>query len=150
VTIAPPPVAPAQSDATASLRKRREPGSDTTTDGIRVVVTPSFLPEHSDAKQRKYTFAYRIRITNTSERVVTLLRRQWMIVDSEGDRKVVSGDGVVGQQPTLTPGAHFEYNSYCPLSQPWGTMEGTFAFATEHGESIAARVGRFFLVSPHV
>lgn len=118
--------------------------------GVRVVATPTFVPEHSDPKQRKFTFAYRIRITNVGDRVVTLLRRQWLIVDGEGDRKVVEGDGVVGQQPTLTPGEHFEYTSFCPLEEPWGTMEGTFAFATEHGDTIAAKVGRFFLVSPHV
>ena len=38
--------------------------SDTTTNGIRVQVTPKFLPERSSTRDGEYVFAYFIRISN--------------------------------------------------------------------------------------
>jgi len=135
-------------------------GSDTTTRGLRVQVKPQFVPDEDlDAnaphlgtgeqwKGRRFIFAYHITVTNQSERTVQLLRRRWRIVDADGDVNVVEGDGVVGRQPTLKPGQAFEYASYCPLSTPWGTMEGAYIFI-EPGtrEEFEVAVGRFYLVS---
>ena len=108
-------------------------GSDCVTEGIRVQVIPEFLREQSDTEAGRYLFTYRIRVTNQSDQLVQLLRREWTIVDADGDRRMVNGDGVVGRQPTLEPGATFEYTSYCPLPTRWGTMEGTYIFAVLDG-----------------
>lgn len=146
-------------------------GSDCITSGVRVQAVPEFLREQSDADAGRYLFAYRIRITNQSDLLVRLMRRHWTIVDADGDRREVEGDGVVGRQPTLEPGASFEYASYCPLATRWGTMEGTFTFCVLDGQGISidpeiiddgpsevaapplpthmrVRVGRFFLIAP--
>jgi ApaG protein len=82
--------------------------------------------------------------------VTNMGRAHWMIVDGEGERKEVHGEGVVGHFPDLSPGEFFEYTSFCPLEYPWGTMEGTYEFVDENGEHFEAVIGRFFLVSPHV
>lgn len=148
-------------------------GSDCITRGIRVLVAPEFLREQSDADAGRYLFAYRVRITNQSDLIVQLMRRHWIIVDADGDRREVEGDGVVGRQPILEPGATFEYASYCPLATRWGTMEGSFLLSVLDGQGISidpeivddepetsggltppipsemrVRVGRFFLVAP--
>lgn len=121
------------------------PGAD---GGVRVNVKPEFLPEHSDPSAARWVFGYRVRITNEGPQPVTLLRRHWIIVDGDGDRHDVEGDGVVGHQPRLEPGEVFEYASYCPLETRWGTMEGEFHMVPNGGESFAARVARFYLVAP--
>ncbi len=149
-------------------------GSDCITRGIRVLVAPEFLREQSDADAGRYLFAYRVRITNQSDLIVQVMRRHWIIVDADGDRREVEGDGVVGRQPILEPGATFEYASYCPLATRWGTMEGSFLLSVLDGQGISidpeivddgpgdstsdltppipsemrVRVGRFFLVAP--
>jgi ApaG protein len=132
-------------------------GSDTITDGVRVVVEPKYLADRSEPAvgarggAGKYVFSYRIRITNQSERIVQLISRKWIIVDGDGERGEVNGEGVVGQQPVLGPGQSFEYTSFCPLTTPWGTMEGSYQFedfGAGAGEPFEVRVGRFFLVSP--
>jgi ApaG protein len=105
---------------------KRTFGSDTTTHGVRVTVSPSFSADRSDPDHRVFVFLYRIRIVNESDCTVTLLSRRWVIVDADGERQEVQGDGVVGRQPTITPGAAFEYSSTCPLKTPWGTMEGEY------------------------
>ncbi len=130
------------------------------TEGIRVVATPGYDATESDPDARLYVFTYRIRITNESDRPVKLLSRHWVIVDADGERTVVRGEGVVGQQPELKPGEHFDYASFCRLTRPWGTMEGTYLMrdlSPRSGESDAPddkaelfeiAVGRFFLVAP--
>jgi ApaG protein len=143
---------------TASASPKRSFGSEAITHGLRVIVTPSFLADRSDPEGLKpstereggrFVFGYRIRIANESQQTVQLMSRRWVIVDSDGERGQVEGDGVVGQQPVLAPGQSFEYSSFCPLPTPWGTMEGEYQFRDAlTGELFNVRIARFFLVSP--
>ncbi len=125
----------------------RELGSDTTTLGIRVQTEPRFLPEESTPEEKKYIFAYRVRITNNSDRVVQLLSRRWVIVNGAGLRHDVEGEGVVGQQPTLRTGETFEYTSWAPISTEWGTMEGAYEMLGEQGQAFTVHIARFYLAS---
>jgi ApaG protein len=121
-------------------------GSVAITHGIRVSVTPEFLPEQSAPDAGKYVWSYRIRIANESPRTVRLLSRHWVIIDADGDADEVRGEGVVGQTPEIAPGGSFSYRSFCPLQTPWGTMEGEFTFASGD-ELFEVEVRRFYLVA---
>lgn len=125
-------------------------GSESLTNGIRVVVTPEFEAFHaapSPLANGQYVFSYRIRISNESDRRAQLLRRRWVIIDGDGECEVVEGDGVVGEQPVLEPGQSYEYGSWCRLATAWGTMEGTYEMHAEPGETIRVAIGRFYLVA---
>lgn len=100
--------------------------SDATTMGIRVQVRSVYIEDRSQPSKGQYFFAYRIRITNNSERPVQLLRRHWMVTDANGRSENIWGIGVIGQQPVILPQTGFEYSSACPLSTPSGKMEGDF------------------------
>ncbi|KAI4336165.1 hypothetical protein L6164_014727 [Bauhinia variegata] len=100
--------------------------SDATTLGIRVQVRSVYIEGRSQPSKGQYFFAYRIRITNRSDRPVQLLRRHWIITDANGRTENFWGIGVVGEQPVILPGTGFEYSSACPLSTPSGRMEGDF------------------------
>jgi ApaG protein len=119
--------------------------SDTTTDGIRVGATAFYLPEESDVEGKRYVFGYRIVIVNDGSQNATLRSRYWKIIDAKGNIDEVRGDGVVGEQPHLTPGQAFKYTSYCPLPTEWGTMEGTYQFERDDGEKFDVKIGRFYL-----
>jgi ApaG protein len=125
----------------------QSPDSDTVTEGIRVQAAARYLPEQSDPEHDRFTFAYRIVISNEGSKKAKLLSRHWLIIDSEGHREEVRGPGVVGEFPDLGPGERFEYTSGCPLATPWGTMEGTYQMEREDGSTLDAAIGRFFLVS---
>jgi len=122
-------------------------GSDRLTRGIRVTVRPSYLPDLSNPEESQFVFGYRIRIANESDEPVQLLSRRWTVVDADGGRNEVVGDGVVGQQPHLDPGETFEYSNWCPLNTPWGTMEGCYVMARADGETFEAAIDRFYLVA---
>jgi len=122
--------------------------SEATTHGITVSVESRFLPSQSDPQARRYLFAYRIRISNDSPETVQLLSRYWRIVDAKGHVEEVRGPGVVGKQPVLEAGASFEYTSYCPLTTPFGTMEGAYRMATTDGGRFDAEIARFELSLP--
>ncbi|XP_008813573.1 uncharacterized protein LOC120107244 isoform X1 [Phoenix dactylifera] len=100
--------------------------SDATTLGIRVQVRSVYIEGRSQPSKGQYFFAYRIRITNTSQRPVQLLRRHWIITDANGKTENIWGVGVIGEQPVILPKTGFEYSSACPLSTPSGRMEGDF------------------------
>ncbi len=123
--------------------------SDVTTLGVRVGATAFYLPDQSKPDEQRYVFGYRIVIQNNNDEAVQLLQRRWLIIDAQGEREEVEGEGVVGQQPTLEPGQAFKYASYCPLATEWGSMEGVYKFKRlSDGEVFDVTIGRFYLHPP--
>jgi ApaG protein len=115
------------------------------THAIRISVYPTYLADQSQPLENRYTFAYHIRIENVSRETVQLLSRHWMINDSIGEQYEVAGAGVVGEQPVLRPGDVHEYQSFCILKSPNGSMEGWYTFRVEGGQSFDATIPRFVL-----
>ena len=105
--------------------------SNIVTNGIRVSVKSRFEPGHSFPAKDQYVFSYAILIENDSEYTVQLLRRHWYIYDSLLSKREVEGDGVIGQQPILTPGESHRYISWCPFSSEIGMMKGHFEMIRE-------------------
>jgi ApaG protein len=95
-------------------------------------------------------FAYKIVLVNEGDAPARLLSRHWVILDADGHREDVEGPGVVGETPRLDPGERFEYMSGCPLPTPWGTMEGSYLFERDDGQTFRVKIGRFFLVAPQL
>jgi ApaG protein len=123
--------------------------SDRTTNGIRVEVVTSFLPEKSIPRERKYLFAYHVKISNVGDEVAQLVSRRWVITNAEGEVQTVEGPGVVGEQPVLEPGMSFEYTSFCPLNTAAGTMHGTYTMIRPDGDEFEAEIAPFTLSMPH-
>jgi ApaG protein len=123
--------------------------SDTTTRGIRVQVTSTYLPERSSPRDCQYLFAYHIRISNVGSETAQLVSREWIITSADGEVERVKGPGVVGEQPVLTPGSSFEYTSYCPLKTSVGSMQGSYQMMTADGEKFEAHIAPFTLAAPH-
>jgi ApaG protein len=96
------------------------------TKGIQVSVETTYQPDFSNPQQHHYVFTYKVRIDNKSNHTVQLMRRRWEIFDAAETRKIVEGDGVVGQQPILEPGETHTYVSGCNLKSGIGKMRGSF------------------------
>ena len=131
------------------LVKSLFPHSATTSD-VTVRVSVSFLPEQSDPGKGRWFWAYHVRIENGGRKSVQLISREWVIVDGRGGRHEVMGEGVVGEQPIIEPGASFDYVSGCPLGTPSGFMEGRYHMVGEEGRSFAVAIPRFPLTAPAV
>lgn len=119
--------------------------SDLTTEGIRVQVGANFLPDQSDPDMGRFFFVYRVVLTNEGNKSARLLSRSWLITDGDGETRTVEGPGVVGEHPHLLPGESFEYISGCPLQTSWGTMEGSYRWQHDDGNTFDVAIGRFFL-----
>lgn len=122
--------------------------SNATTEGIRITVRSFYVPEQSAPRAKRYVFAYTVRITNESQLTAQLRTRHWIITDADGNVNEVRGEGVVGAQPTLRPGQHFEYTSGCVLRTPRGTMHGTYRMHREDGHVFDATIAPFDLSLP--
>jgi ApaG protein len=119
------------------------------TNGIIVRVRPIFIDGESSPEEDKFLWAYHVEIENRGAHTVQLMTRHWKITDSDGRLQEVRGEGVVGQQPVLRPGASFEYTSGCPLNTPSGLMQGAYRFEDETGASLEAIIPLFALDSPY-
>lgn len=112
---------------------------------IQVVVQSQYLPEQSSPDAGQYSFAYKVRITNTGSVPAQLISRHWIITDGNGKVVEVRGLGVVGQQPLLQPGEAFQYTSGCRLRTPSGTMHGSYFCVAEDGERFETEIPLFVL-----
>ena len=111
-------------------------------------VQSHYLPEQSSPSQDRYVFAYTITISNESTFTAQLRTRHWIITDGRGGVEEVKGDGVVGEQPRLSPGQSFQYTSGCVLTTPIGTMQGTYRFWRDDGTYFDAQIAPFSLAQP--
>jgi ApaG protein len=123
--------------------------SDATTQGIRIQVRSAYLPERSAPGERRFLFAYFVRISNVGDVRAQLVSRTWIITDADGNEQQVTGPGVVGEQPVLDPGETFEYSSFCPLPTPVGSMRGAYRMVTLTGDAFEAEVAPFTLATPN-
>lgn len=122
--------------------------STAVTDGIRVTVESSYVPEQSSPRGQRYVFAYTVRIVNEGLDDAQLKSRHWVITDGKGKVEEVRGAGVVGQQPRLRPGEKFEYTSGCVLETPRGEMRGSYQMERVDGRKFEADIAAFALSMP--
>jgi ApaG protein len=111
----------------------------------QVTVRP--LPEQSDPSAGRYAFTYTITIRNTGDVTAQLIARHWIITDADGRTQEVRGLAVVGHQPLLKPGEHFEYTSWTHIATPHGTMRGSFFCMTDEAQPFDAPVAEFGLTT---
>jgi ApaG protein len=123
---------------------------NTSTSNVTVSAESVYLAEQSDEDQSRYMFAYTVKITNHGSVAVRLISRHWLITDSNERVQEVRGDGVVGEQPNLKPGATYEYTSSAAIDTPVGTMRGSYQMLAEDGTRFDAVIPEFTLSIPRV
>lgn len=115
---------------------------------IAVSVHSEFLDEQSKPLDNRYVFAYTVTIHNRGTVPARLLSRHWVITDGNGDVREVRGEGVVGEQPVVSPGQGYEYTSGAVLETAVGTMEGSYQMLAEDGTRFDATIPSFVLSIP--
>jgi len=98
---------------------------------VEVNVKPYFIEQRAIKDQLHYVFGYHVTITNNSAQQVQLLRRHWLITDSDGEQSEVEGEGVVGLQPTIEPNQQFQYSSGSSFTTPLGFMQGEYTMISQ-------------------
>jgi len=117
---------------------------------VKVDVETAYVGAQSEPEHSRFVFAYTITIHNTGSVAAKLLTRHWIITDAEGRSQEVAGEGVVGEQPYLKPGAHFKYTSGTVLGTPVGSMRGSYQMLADDGIVFDAEIPPFTLSQPHV
>jgi len=123
--------------------------SEAVTRDVRVRVRAQYDPERSDPSDNQWFFLYTIQISNEGHQTVQLLSRHWIITDGKGQVQEIRGLGVVGEQPVLAPGERFEYTSGCPLTTPFGSMQGTYQMVSENQDRFDVDIAPFALTEPY-
>ena len=116
---------------------------------IEVNVEVTYLPEQSNLVNSQYAYAYTITITNNGETGAQLRTRRWLIQDESGETEEVIGEGVIGQQPHLSPGESFKYSSGAVIRTETGTMKGSYGMISDQGQRFDAVIPEFTLSEPY-
>lgn len=116
---------------------------------ISITSETNYIPEQSSPEGMRYVFAYTITITNSGLMPATLLRRHWVITDANGKVQEVRGDGVIGEQPHISPGESHQYSSASVLETPVGCMQGKYEMIADDGIEFDAPIPVFNLSIPN-
>jgi len=117
---------------------------------IKVSARTGYITDQSEPARNRYVFAYTITIENVGAVAAQLISRHWIITDAHGHVQEVRGEGVIGEQPLIPPGARFEYTSGAVLETPVGTMQGSYQMLGEDGVDFEATIPMFRLAVPNV
>jgi len=121
-----------------------------TTHSVAISVKPAPLEVQSSPQRGVFAFSYTIEIRNEGKETVQLLNRHWVISSGGEPFNEVEGPGVVGMQPILEQGQSFEYSSGAIISDPLGSMHGTYTMRAASGKVFKVEIPQFELVYPHV
>jgi len=116
---------------------------------VDIDVKTHYLADQSDPDSQRFVFSYEITITNHNPLPVKLLSRRWMIVDGNEHVQEVTGDGVVGEQPTIEPEQSYSYTSGTVLATRVGSMQGHYCMISDQGEEFNAPIKPFTLAQPN-
>jgi ApaG protein len=117
---------------------------------IEINTVINYMESQSAPGDDRYVFAYTITIRNAGEVPARLLARHWVITDANGKVQEVHGEGVVGEQPHLSPGEYFRYTSAAQIETPVGVMQGEYRMLSDEGEPFEAPLPAFTLAVPRV
>lgn len=117
------------------------------TKGIKISVKTRYVNQIVHAATTYHAFNYYITIENTSNEIVQLTDRYWIILDALNNKKIVEGKGVVGQTPILKPRDQYSYQSGCVLNATMGAMKGFFRMKNiENNTSFKVIIPTFQLI----
>lgn len=118
------------------------------TKGIKISIEATYNGSSYSNNILYYVFSYTITIENKSLETVKLTDRFWSIYDSLSRTEIVSGEGVVGQTPTLLPNDNYTYKSGCYLKSNIGAMRGFYTMInTETYEQFKVIIPTFQLTT---
>ena len=123
--------------------------AETITNNFQVSAISRFIPERSNQDISIFFFAYWITIKNIGNFPAQLLNRYWHITDAHGRIQEIKGEGVVGNQPNITPGESYQYNSFCPLPTEFGFMQGHYGMIGDSEKLFQIKIPQFCLSAPH-
>jgi ApaG protein len=118
------------------------------TKGIKISVKTKYKGISYRNNRLYHSFEYVITIENNSSKTVKLTDRFWKIFDTLNETEIVSGEGVVGQTPTLKPNDTYTYSSGCFLVSTIGAMKGFYTMInTETFEQFKVIIPTFQLTN---
>ena len=119
------------------------------TSNIKISVITNYEGIYYKEQQMLYAFSYQITIENLSSDVVQLQARHWDIFDTLNNVETVEGEGVVGVQPLIMPGKHYQYVSGCHLKSELGKMQGYYTMENiETKDLINVNIPAFKMAAP--
>lgn len=114
---------------------------------LDIKINSVFLEDQSLPEESIYLWAYHITIINNYQEKIKIKRRIFEVIDSVGQKQIIEGVGVTGDQPEIEVGGKFEYASGVLLSHPSGFFSGRYVLELEDGSIVEEEIPSFSLDS---
>jgi ApaG protein len=98
----------------------------TINNSLKITIVPLYQNNLSSPKEHKYVWEYNVHVENNSEIPIQLVRKEWQIIDSNGNTQSFGGSELINQQPIILPGESFDYTSHAKLKTPSGIIKGSY------------------------
>ena len=121
--------------------------SEAVTQGLRVKVQSTYVPEQSNPRQQRYVFAYTIRITNEASSPPAA-ESSLVITHGTGQVEEVRGPGVGARSPVSSRSTR-RVHERVRASTPHGTMHGTYEMKRDDSSTFQAKIAPFSLSMPY-
>lgn len=116
---------------------------------LKITATPNY-ESNAYEPEEGYVWSYDIQVENAGTSAVQIIARNWKIIDSHGNIREISGEGVVGKKPIIKAGEQFKYSSYAQLNNSSGIMFGSYKVKDlETGMIFKVEIPAFSLDSPN-
>lgn len=103
---------------------------------IEISVWPEFIDSKITSVGEIFIWSYQVRIENKNNFAVKLLSRYWRIINENGELQEIKGEGVIGEQPIISPQNSFQYTSGTHLCCPSGIMSGSYQMKNMENEEL--------------
>lgn len=120
------------------------------TNDVYITVWPEFIDNKNSVLGDLFIWSYQVRIDNKSSETLKLINRFWRIIDEQGSVQEISGEGVIGEQPSIMPGSSYQYNSGVHLRYHSGIMTGHYQMQKNNGEVFDVKIPSFSLDVPSI
>lgn len=114
----------------------------------KISTVTDYVKLQSDEKNNRFVFAYTVTIENISDDEFQLVSRHWVIQDANRKIEEVYGEGVIGEQPVISPGESYTYSSGAVLETEMGTMEGRYFMLSKTNNEFEVPIPKFVLSVP--
>lgn len=134
--------------AACSNREEAATPRGVATPEIRVQVdSVQVLGREGEGENTPWLFGYVITLRNEGQTSATLVRRHWEVDEAGKGTRVITGDGVAGEQPRIAPGQSFTYDSFFRAYR-LAEASGHYVMRLDGGQEFKVPIPPFALQPP--
>ncbi|CAI3939970.1 Uncharacterized conserved protein ApaG affecting Mg2+/Co2+ transport (ApaG) (PDB:1TZA) [Commensalibacter communis] len=116
---------------------------------IHIAIYPFWLEEYSFPRRSIYSWGYHVRIENHNPNPISILKKNWNIIQSNNHIKTINTPIIADDDALLNVGEACDYTSCITLDTPSNIIKGYYIISKDTEQTINIDIPSFTLDNPH-